>query len=239
MRNHSYSSEDRDYLIELIRYFPVLVPPTINQAQQKIQDRCQSWNPSEFVEKFIELFDSDTFVDILPSLPIELHEMIFDGILSNAGCYRDKSDAYTEGHVEFGLPVRRLSCEADSSNGKFTGVKPELIEREVEKAFKCLEKGPQDPLVNAATFYQQFIRAHPFYDANGRIGRFIVDAYLYSHNMYIDWEKLKNTTRWIRQLNYCHRKIYVEEYNKRPYKKALKYWIQYLRKFVHVVNEGE
>lgn len=235
MRHHLYSIEDREYLEELLRYFPVSPPVSLDEAQNTIRDISRSWDPLKFSESLISSGNRIIFFEkVLPKLPKLLHKAMYSGVLSNAGEYRKKSDP-NEGIVEFGLPIKKLTDAGCSSNGRFTGVNPDRINEKIVSVCRLIEADSVNPFHNAAVFYQKFIRIHPFYDGNGRIGRFIVDAYLYSHNMYIDWEKMKTTTRWIRQLNYCHRTTNDDE-SSLAYNFALKWWVHYLEKFKHVIE---
>ncbi len=208
--------------------FGVSNPLSLQEAQDLIKQRCQSWDASNLAQKFIDKKGEDWFYRTLLGWSGMLHRHIFEDILSNAGEVRESDDA-NEGIVEFGLPVKNLSEKNDCSNGRFSGVTPERIFLCLQEAFSYLKPEEEDPLKQAAIFYQQFIRCHPFYDGNGRIGRFIVEAYLWSYSMFIDWEKMSANTRWIKQLNYCHRKSNLTD--KRPYNFALKWWIHHLRKF--------
>lgn len=234
MRNHPFDTYDREYLAELIRDFPVSPSVTLDQALQQIKDRSQQWSPFGFVEQIRLNSTAFSLEEILPDLPLILHRIIFNGILGNAGCYRSSHDKY-EGRVEFGLPAKKLSDEADSSNSRFSGIDSALIEENVGIAIQQLAFDGSDPIDNAARFYQQFVRIHPFYDGNGRVSRFIVESYLYYHDMYIRWGDMKNNSRWLKQLNYCHRKM-APQTLATSYLFALKWWIHHFKKFVHTIK---
>ena len=59
---------------------------------------------------------------------------------------------------------------------------------------------PTNPVRDAVTFYQQFVCIHPFYDANGRIGRFITSLYLDYHGLHISWAGLSQNQQWLKNL---------------------------------------
>ncbi|MCW5198712.1 hypothetical protein VU06_03070, partial [Desulfobulbus sp. F3] len=65
------------------------------------------------------------------------------------------------------------------------------------------------------------------------IARFIVEVYLIYHQYSVDFERLRKTTRWLKQLNYCHRKSAASQ----AYPHSLKWWVHHFRKFVAHENE--
>lgn len=236
MKNHSFDNFDREYLEELIKAFPVTPPISLEEALKKLKDRSQQWSPFEFVDLVQNEPTGFTLEEILPHLPRLLHLQMFSNVLGNAGSYRDSNDTL-QGRVEFGLPTKKLNDKAECSNSKFSGVHPEEIRKGVQKAIEKLAFDESDPVGNAAEFYQQFVRAHPFYDGNGRIGRYIVEVYLYHYGRYVRWERMKRNSRWIRQLNYCHRKMTALTMTT-SYQFAIRWWIHYFRKYVAQVELG-
>lgn len=234
MRNHPFDTFDREYLAELIRDFPVSPPISVDDALQQLKDRSQQWSPFEFVDTVRNKSVNFSFEEALPDLPRFLHRQIFKGILSNAGCYRSSQDKY-RGYVEFGQPAKKLSDGAGCSNSRFQGIDSSLIEEKIAIAVRQLVFDGADPVGTAAKFYQQFVRIHPFFDGNGRIGRFIVEAYLYYHNLYIRWGDMKRNGRWIKQLNYCHKRMTLQTMNT-SYPFAIKWWVHHFQKYVHKIE---
>ena len=55
---------------------------------------------------------------------------------------------------------------------------PELVEKEMTKLIKLLEKSDLHPLEKAAIFHGNFEKIHPFEDGNGRVGRFLINVIL-------------------------------------------------------------
>jgi len=190
-------------------------------------------DPFEFVDLIHTEPVQFTLEELLPFLPKFLHQRMFENILGNAGSYRETGDRL-EGHVEFGLPTKKINDNAECSSSRFSGIQPDEIPTGIENAIGQLAFDGSNPAGNAAKFYQQFVRIHPFYDGNGRIGRYIVEAYLYHHGLYVRWLDMKKNNRWIRQLNYCHRKM-MQLYITTAYPFALKWWIHYFNKFVSEV----
>ena len=219
---HSHDDKhEREYLAELMQLFPVYPQLSLDEADEQIKD---FWNnlasAEEFAEELKELSNQAVYA-FFQKIPKELHKQLFGGILNNAGEYRKTTDP-NNGEVFFG-----------PSTNQFAGADPAMIDSMLRKNISSLKLSPPDPVDVAAKFYQRFVNIHPFNDGNGRIGRFIVAVYLIYHQYRIDFEQLRETTRWLKQLNYCHRKSDVPL----SYPHSLKWWVHHFRKFV--VHENE
>lgn len=131
-----------------------------------------------------------------------LHMVLFDGILSNAGSFRLATEP-NHGYVGFGKSDVR-----QPSGAQFNGTPAEQIEEKVGAACGLFSWKDKDPVRTSAVFYQRFVRIHPFYDANGRIGRALVTMYLRLHGYYLLWRKLETTSKYdfIKKLNDCHKR---------------------------------
>ena len=110
----------------------------------------------------------------------------------------------------------------------FTGIAAGEIEKALQDVFPHLSKDASNPIAACVTFYQQFVRVHPFYDANGRIARLLVSLYLDYHGFYVDWGDLQRQDRWIKMLNDCHKR---QEQTKK-YEEYLGYLVSYFSKYV-------
>ena len=129
---------------------------------------------------------------------IKIHSYLYKDILNNAGQFRQINDP-NDGNVYFG----GISCK--TMRDKFTGTNPNFIESELKEAFNILFNTDYEPLEKSIRFYAEFVAIHPFYDANGRIGRYIVDIFLQTNNYYVDWQSLnKQHGKFLRKLNFCH-----------------------------------
>jgi fido (protein-threonine AMPylation protein) len=131
-----------------------------------------------------------------------VHNLLFHDILENAGEYRSSSDP-KNGLVLFGglRPQRR--------EYRYKGDPPSEIESGLEEAFSHLRHFPSgdksEVVRSMASFYAKFVNVHPFYDANGRIARFVSTVYLYVNGYYIDWERVhKKKSDFLKRLNRYH-----------------------------------
>ena len=159
-----------------------------------------------------------------------LHEILFTGILSNAGGYRALSDK-KGGYVGFGGDdIRR------PGNQKIDGAAPNQIYEKVEEALSYLKKGKKkSALANAVRFYQRFVLVHPFYDGNGRIGRAIVSIYLSYFGFYVHWEEiLKKKALLYEKLNKCHVR---QNGDQESYEKYLVMLTEFFEKYVQPLKE--
>ncbi len=180
---------------------------------------------------------------------IKIHSFLYKDILVNAGQFRKVTDP-NNGSVYFGLNQR-------TQRHKFTGTNPEYIESELREAFNILFDPNYNPLEKSICFYAEFVAIHPFYDANGRIGRYIVDIFLQSNNYYVDWESLnKRHGKFLRKLNFCHsvrakHKLFLSCTEPSPYcsqqnsywlsirEKYMGYLLQFWSEFVNVLSNLE
>ena len=192
------------YLEELIRDFPARADIDPEEAVNLIQSRYLTLESqcSAFVVSLKDVsrhisFDS-LFLDIIPTS----HSFLFKDILSNAGRYR-KSSEPNNGYVGFGGTDTRSATRA-----KFHGSPPITIKKEIETAAKMLSSGDAEPVKNSILFYQRFVHIHPFYDANGRIGRLILTIYLGYYGYAVLWKDLETTKKntFLKKLNACHKR---------------------------------
>ena len=191
--NHTFDSHDREHLAELMHDFPVENPPSIDQASKLIHLRFDKLNPEQFTVALAPLSDTE-FSKRMKSLPWKMHQYLFQGILSNAGLARSYIDP-EKGSIYFG------------PRQQFKGFSPDRITNGVDMACSYLARHTNDPIGSVVNFYQLFVYVHPFYDANGRIGRFITNIYLNHHGLYLSWKRLHHNQKWLRKLNNCHKRF--------------------------------
>jgi len=94
---------------------------------------------------------------------LKAHELIFSGILENAGNYRN-AQVYIEGSDYTPPPAFEVPL-----------LMKELLE--------WLDENPQElrPIEIAAVFHYKLVSIHPFDDGNGRIGRLLMNLLLIRH----------------------------------------------------------
>ncbi len=156
-----------------------------------------------------------------------VHELLFEGVLSNAGQYR-KSDEPKGGRVFFG------GQRGDRRQSRFEGSLPHRIETDLDVAFGYLSPNlgsDEDPVRSAILFYADFVYIHPFYDGNGRIARLLVSLYLYLHAYYVDWQELdKKQNKFLKKLNACHDRR--ESVNVKKYRSYQNLLVRFFKKYV-------
>lgn len=200
-------SAEIKYLQKLINDFPAEYEVTeASKAYNQIAARYQFYEQNVDFLSEILISESNSqdleFQILLYEFALRTHSFLFDEILSNAGEFRKSSDP-GGGGIHFG------GQRHQQHRSRFVGSVPNNIESELSKAFAHLVRDSDKPLEQALRFYQHFVKIHPFYDANGRIGRVIVSVYLYIHGYYVLWAKFDgpNNAEFIKKLNECHKRM--------------------------------
>jgi Fic family protein len=192
------ASQELEYLAELMTTFPVHGGvDRVEVAQDLLQLRFQLLLASEgLFNVFQDNPKLTNFPVFFQQLTPKIHHALYKNILSNAGRYRHPAETGS-GYVQFGLQRDHIP--------PFTGAPATDIQQMLPDAFQYLIKDEDAPVQAAITFYQQFVHIHPFYDANGRIGRLLVSLYLDYHDLYVNWDGLEQRKgKWLRRLNDCH-----------------------------------
>jgi fido (protein-threonine AMPylation protein) len=243
-------SNDSTYLQELINDFPCKRKTSIEKAELWLQERYRVFELGEFIPTVFEilndpsriritndpsinpLFDLFNQGEIYPlffyNLSKSIHKYLFSKILSNAGNFRSSSEI-NSGFIGFGGPNRRAL-----GNLKFHGSTPEKITLNLINAFCHLKKKSNDPLRDGLLFYRKFVRTHPFYDGNGRIGRLILKIYLRIFHLEIQWDKINNE-KLMKKMNECH----LREDKEKEYEKYFGFLYDFIKKAIARVNEED
>jgi len=225
------------YLKDLIETFGTQFDLRPDEATQEIGVRFRDLEKKQ--EKILQTLDQS--VDGYYQLCRKVHAILYRDIICNAGQFRNSSDP-NGGNVYFG------GNDLRTMKAKFTGTRPDLIELELSEAFTILVDNKYSPQETSLRFYAEFVAIHPFYDANGRIGRYIVDIYLRQYQRYVDWQSVKDShKKFMRKLNYCHSvrtkyKQHLYQYNlsSTSYSKVKAYWEAVREKYiVYLVNFWE
>jgi fido (protein-threonine AMPylation protein) len=193
--NHSYQHDENaetKYLKSLISNFGNNNLQA-DEAIKKLNIRHEALKKRR--SKFLS--DTEQNTNGYYQLCLRIHFFLYKDILANAGKFRKINDP-NNGNVYFGFNQR-------TQRDRFTGTNPQFIESELRDAFALLFNKQYQSIESSIRFYAEFIAIHPFYDANGRIGRYIIDTFLQSNNCYVDWQLLNQRHgKFLRKLNYCH-----------------------------------
>ena len=206
-------SHERAYLLELMQDFPAQESVTVEMALNLLSIRYNSLDISPIAQRVPHLA-GESYSRFFNRLPKQLHAYLYKDILGNAGVYRQVIEK-NSGVVFFG------------NNQKFHGLAPTEISDGIIKSFSNFSQNDPQPIHTVVSFYQQFVYVHPFYDANGRISRFITSIYLDSHGYFISWEQLHKNSKWLKKLNACH-----VRYNSNLYGAYLLRLVEHWSKFI-------
>ncbi len=221
-----YPNHEINYLAELMQDFPSGISLSPQDAFELIQTRYQmlesnieplaksvkknstKWNRFPLNQLVVGDYLQPLFYYLLIRL---LHDYLFNEILNNAGKFRKSKDAYS-GNVGFGGFHQRKAGEF-----KFYGSSPERITDELKNAVFVLTQKNGKPIENGLEFYRRFVKIHPFYDGNGRIGRMILSVYLFSNNKMVKWREIEGGSKknkFLKKLNKCHETEAGYDYDK-------------------------
>lgn len=145
---------------------------------------------------------NNAIVDLSPQdwikWSLAIHSFLYSEIMSFAGFFRNIKDK-KGGVIYFG------GIDGRTNQNKFQGINPLAIETELLKAFQYLStKNPNNPAENAIRFYVEWSAIHPFYDANGRIGRVLLQLYLTQYDLQVNWERLdRKHGKFMGKINAC------------------------------------
>lgn len=240
--NNNY---ELSYLKELIEDFPCRRKLSVDKAQKllltrylelenRIPEIIQILKEAKFSKEnmnkyLLVLNDSEMFSSYFNIMAIGFHNYLFFEVLSNAGEFRKSTDP-NGGQIGFGGSDHRII-----GNFKYSGSPCNEIENELRNCFSQLKINPDDPLVASVEFYRRYVKIHPFYDGNGRVGRLILTIYNRYHGLYIKWSEIEtgsNRSVFIKRLNECHKRE-----GQFIYSKYLNLLVQFFRKFVINVSE--
>lgn len=214
---------DTAYLAELISDFGAPNCPAADEALIAVSHRYTLLN-----DIFVESDRINTAGDVRADprdIPRIVHAVLYQGILLNAGQYRSADDP-GGGHVYFGPPKH-------SRASSFKGVPPAAIEAEMERCLDYLA-GVDSPKRRSAQFYLHLSRIHPYYDANGRVGRLTVQYYLRQLGFHMMWAKMDTRDgKLMQKINACLKRHDSGHGSEEYFGYLLKFWEE------HIVEVGE
>jgi len=192
-------SPELEILQSLIKDFGVPKEVPAEKALLILRDRYTIFSDEKACDELCNVFKDLHHLDyprMFFAFSKVIHSYLFNGILTDAGHFRSV-DEPNKGVIYFG-GQKHLTGQP-----QFIGICPDKIETELLKCFEVF-KNDSDPLEIALRFYQRFVQIHPFYDANGRIGRLIMTIYLRLNDISIDWNAFAKSSDIIKKLNNCH-----------------------------------
>jgi len=186
-----------------------------------------AWNnyrklENEFFKENQELHSYFSNPNYWYKLILFLHYHIFNGVYTNNGSFRKNIDP-NYGKVSFGKQSNR------EIKMQFDGTIPNEIEAKIEDiCIKFTNNQIESKLDRVIRFYQQFVKIHPFYDGNGRVGRIITNHFLIQQSgESLNWADFDSKRSFIKKLNYAHKSDNIEP--------LVKYCSKYL--FQYIGNE--
>ena len=150
--------------------------------------------------------------DMMEVIGRSVHQYLFSGILRTAGEYRQADDP-GGGFVSFGGP------KGQTAHPLFRGSPAQGISGALHAAYARLVDAREDAWSSevvkrdaaraeaeeaAILFYKDFSGVHPFYDANGRAGRYVVSVYLLLHGLHVRWADVDAVDhKLMKKINEC------------------------------------
>lgn len=141
---------------------------------KSLRDHLEAKNHPKAIEYIETLIDHPLCEEDI----LRVHEIIFSGILENAGNYR-KSQVFVEGADFVPSPAFEV---------------PVLM----KELIKWLNSNPQElrPIEIAGAFHYKFVSIHPFDDGNGRIARMLMNLLLMKYDYPLTIIKTYNRRRY-------------------------------------------
>lgn len=226
------ASDERDLLAGLIRDFPLKNPPNVDDALKTVAVRYVQLGAGLNTVTAALGFSRLLSMELLEPAIRGVHRYLFQEIISNAGRYRKQTDP-NNGLVQFGPANPRRASES-----LFSGLSPSKLPEAMKSCCSILSMESKDPIASSIQFYQRFVAYHPFYDANGRIARFVVTTYLDINGYYVEWKKLNEewSAKFLKHLNDCHKRMESRSEN---YEKYFQLLLGFWRKVVVKKEELE
>lgn len=131
--------------------------------QKTLTEQLEAKNHQSALEYVFGLFLQKGKIKITKDLILRLHEILMNGILDNAGMYRNH-------------PVRIVGSYVPTSS-------PKNIAQKMQEFVKYVNSSQKDTFSHVASAHAQFEQIHPFSDGNGRIGRIIIHIMAMNKNL--------------------------------------------------------
>ena len=158
---YTYNSNAIEGNTLTLRETQLIIREGITISGKSLSDHLEAKNHPKAIEYIEQLAKQKGIARTLGEKDIlKIHELIFSGILENAGHYRN-CQVYIEGY-ELAPPA---ACEI-----------PELM----KELLHWLNNNPEElrPIELAAVFHHKLVAIHPFDDGNGRVSRLVTNLLL-------------------------------------------------------------
>lgn len=222
-------SSELNHIESLLKDFPTRKKYTPQEALKTISIRYDVLSKNLYTDILPYMRRKKNLPEYFSVFTMVFHEYLCKRIFSNAGKFRRQKDPQN-GKIYFGPYDYKKGISP-----KFEGSVPDRIENDLEDLFSILKKNDENPIYTSIKFYQMFVRIHPFYDANGRIGRMLTTIYLGIHGYYVNWKPLEedgdSKATFISRLNRCHNSI-----GKPYYEKKLNSLLNFWEKFIESID---
>jgi len=157
---YTYNSNAIEGNTLTLRETQLVIREGVTISGKSLNEHLEAKNHPKAIEYVENLAES---ISLSEAEVLKVHEIIFSGILENAGNYRN-GQVYIEGSEYMPPPAFEVP-----------GLMRELL--------NWLEKNPQElrPIEKAAVFHYRLVAIHPFDDGNGRAARLMMNLVLIRH----------------------------------------------------------
>jgi len=158
---YTYNSNAIEGNTLTLRETQLVIREGITINGKSLSDHLEAKNHPKAIEYIENLAKQKDIAETLAEKDVlKVHELVFSGILENAGNYRN-CQVYIEG-CDFAPPS---ACEI-----------PDLM----KELLSWLNNNPEElrPIELAAVFHHKLVSIHPFDDGNGRVSRLLMNLLL-------------------------------------------------------------
>lgn len=167
----------------------------ISLPNKTITEQLEAKNHQTALEYIFNNLSKDKELKITASLIFKLHAIMMNGILDNAGQYRNHA-------------VRIVGSNVPTSNWQ-------TIPQNMKKFIAILNRPCKDTISQIAKTHSQFEQIHPFSDGNGRIGRLIMTIQALKYDLppiIIATNRKKIYYKYLRQAQLQGKYLFLEDF---------------------------
>ncbi len=161
---YTYNSNAIEGNTLTLRETQMVIRQGLTVGGKSLSEHLEAKNHPKAIE-YVEKLATQKAIEktVRETVALEIHSLIFSGILENAGYFRN-CQVYIEGCDYVPPPA----CE---------------VPRLMKELFDWLNENPEElrPVELAAVFQHRLVSIHPFDDGNGRVGRLLMNLILINH----------------------------------------------------------